>query len=181
MITFITGNVGKAEQLSKYLGVAVDHQKVDLPEIQSLSLSEVIEHKAREAFKVVNGPVIVDDVALTIRAMGKLPGPFIKFFIGEIGNEGICNLAQKFDDKSAEAEVCIGYFDGEHLEISSGIITGSIASSPKGEGGFGWDAIFIPDNYTQTRAEMSETDYDSTSPRKFALEKLNRYLKSIGE
>ncbi len=178
-ITFITSNASKAEQLGKYLGTPVGHQNVDLPEIQSLSLSEVIEHKARAAYEVIKCPVIVDDVALTIHELGKLPGPFIKFFIGEIGNEGICNLVEHLKNKSAQAEVCIGFFDGEHLEVASGIIDGSIASSPKGDRGFGWDAIFIPDGYTETRGAMSEEDYDATSPRKFALEKLDRYIKSI--
>lgn len=176
-ITFITGNPSKAEQLSKYLGFPITHNKIDLIEIQSLDLSEIIIHKAKEAYKHVNSPVIVDDVSLIVIPMGKLPGPFIKFFIKELGTEGICSLVSQFKDRSAQAEVCIGYFDGKKLEIFSGIIEGTISEFPKGKGGFGWDALFIPDGYEQTRAEMSEKDYDDTSPRKFALEKLSRYLR----
>lgn len=176
-ITFITGNAGKAEQLSKYLGTHIAHQKVDLPEIHSLSLSEIIEHKAKAAYEVVQGPVIVDDVSVSFSAMGKLPGPFIKFFLEEMGTNGICSLVAGLDNRTAEAEVCIGYYDGEHLEICAGIIQGRISESPKGSGGFGWDEIFIPDGYQQTRSEMSEEDYDATSPRKIALEKLDKYLR----
>jgi non-canonical purine NTP pyrophosphatase (RdgB/HAM1 family) len=175
-ITFITGNAGKAEQLSKYLGIPVDHHKVDLTEIQSLDLSEIISHKAKEAYQQIKGPVIVDDVSLIIHSMGKLPGPFIKYFISEFGNEGICKAVSQYENKSATAEVCIGYYDGHHLEVFSGVIEGTISHEPLGNGGFGWDAIFIPDAYTQTRSEMSESDYDDTSPRKFALDKLRGYL-----
>lgn len=177
-ITFITSNASKAEQLSKYLNIDIKHQKVDLPEIQSLDLAEIIEQKAKEAFKVVGTPVIVDDVSLIISSMGKLPGPFIKFFISEISNTGICKIAASSPDKSALAQVCIGYYDGNNIEICSGYIKGKISDMPKGSGGFGWDQIFIPEGYSQTRAEMSDTDYDATNPRKFALEKLQAYFES---
>lgn len=178
-ITFITGNPGKAEKLSKYLGIDIPNKKIDLEEIQSLDLSEIIKHKVSEAYKIINEPVIVDDTSLIIKLLGKLPGPFIKFFIQEIGNNGITNLASNLTDKSAIAEVGIGYFDGKNMEIFIGTINGTIAEKPKGTGGFGWDAIFIPNGYTQTRAEMSEDDYDKTSPRKSALMELNKYLKEL--
>lgn len=178
-ITFITGNASKAEQLSKYLGTHIAHQKVDLPEIQSLSLSEIIEYKAKAAYAVIKGPVIVDDVSVSFSAMGKLPGPFIKFFLEEMGTDGISKLIAGLDTPAATAEVCIGYYDGEHLEICTGVIQGKISNTPKGSGGFGWDEIFIPDGYQQTRSEMSEEDYDATSPRKMALDKLDGYLKLI--
>lgn len=176
-ITFVTGNASKAEQLSKYLGIPVSHQKIDLTEIQSLDLYEVIKHKAIEACTLVKTPVVVDDVSLIIRGLGKLPGPFIKYFISEIGNEGICNLVANLEDKSATVEVAIGYYDGENIEVFIGEIKGKISDKPDGEGGFGWDSIVIPEGYAQTRAAMNEEDYDSTSPRKLALEKLEEYLK----
>ncbi len=72
----------------------------------------------------------------------------------------------------------IGVYDGENMEIFIGSIDGTIIDAPKGTGGFGWDCIVVPSGYSQTRAEMNETDYDATSPRKFALEKLEKYLKS---
>ena len=46
-ITFITGNQNKADYLAKYLGHSVDHVKLDLDEIQSLDLKEIVEHKVR--------------------------------------------------------------------------------------------------------------------------------------
>jgi len=178
-ITFITGNANKADQLSRYLGISVEHQKIDLTEVQSLDLAEVIKHKAEEAYRITQSPVTVDDVSLVIHSMGKLPGPFIKYFISELGNDGICKIASTFQDRSAIAQVCIGYYDGEHHEVCLGTIEGSIADEPRGDGGFGWDAIFIPHGYSQTRAEMSEEDYDATSPRKFALDRLKAYLDEL--
>lgn len=177
-LTFISGNASKVEQVSKYLGIPIDHQKIDLTEIQSLDLTEVIQHKLREAYSKVNTPVIVDDASVVITALGKLPGPLIKFFLSELGAEGICKLMKSFDDKQMKGEVGIGVYDGEHMEIFIGSIGGTIIDAPRGAGGFGWDCIVVPNGYSKTRAEMNETDYDATSPRKFALEKLEKSLKS---
>jgi inosine triphosphate pyrophosphatase len=49
-ITFITGNQKKADNLSRLIGMSVEHIKLDLDEIQSLDLREVVEHKARQAY-----------------------------------------------------------------------------------------------------------------------------------
>lgn len=177
-VTFITGNASKAEQLSKYLGITVDHKKIDLVEIQSLDLSEVVKYKAIEAYRQIQSPVIVDDVSLVINSLGKLPGPFIKYFLSELGSEKMCQIVSKFADNSAIAEVGIGYHDGVESMVFTGIIGGSIAKSPAGSNGFGWDEFFIPKGYTVTRGEMNDKDYDKTSPRRIALEKLNNFLKN---
>ena len=52
-ITFITGNQSKADYFAKYLGISVDHRKVELDEIQSLNLREIVEHKVKQAYKIV--------------------------------------------------------------------------------------------------------------------------------
>lgn len=78
-ITFITGNQYKADYLAKYLGLPVKHVKLDLDEIQSLDLKEIVEHKVRQAFDKLNMPVIVEDVSLEFEALGSLPGPSSNF------------------------------------------------------------------------------------------------------
>jgi inosine/xanthosine triphosphate pyrophosphatase family protein len=72
-ITFITGNQKKADYLAQYLGIEVQHEKLDLDEIQSLDLREVVEHKVRQAYEMVKKPVLVEDTSLTFVALGKLP------------------------------------------------------------------------------------------------------------
>ncbi len=176
-LTFITGNSGKAEHLSKYLDMPILYKKVDLVEIQSLDLEEIVTHKVIEAYQYIQKPVLVDDTSLTIHVFGKLPGPFIKYFLQEIGRDGICDILQPFEDKSATAEVAIGLYDGEKVEIFRGEVPGKISEKPEGEGGFGWDAIFIPEGFEMPRAALEEKDYDNTSPRKRALQKLERNLK----
>lgn len=72
-ITFITGNAKKAEYLEKYLGFPVAHEKLDLDEIQSLDLREIVEHKAKQAYEKIGSPVLVEDVSLEFTALGRLP------------------------------------------------------------------------------------------------------------
>ncbi len=68
-VTFITGNQKKADYLAKYLGFSVNHVKIDLDEIQSLSLQEIVTHKVKQAYEKVQSPVIVEDVSLEFEAL----------------------------------------------------------------------------------------------------------------
>lgn len=175
-LTLITGNAHKAKQVSEYLKMPLNHLSLDLTEIQSLDPEEVIEHKLKEAFEKVHSPVIVDDTSLVIHSMGLLPGPFIKYFLHEIGQETLCKITHTFTDTSATANVSIGFYDGTTMKIFSGELKGSIAKTPVGDRGFGWDPIFIPEGYQAPRAALDQNTYDAISPRKKALEKLKEFL-----
>lgn len=178
-ITFVTGNQSKADLLAKYLGEPIDHLKLDLTEIQSLNPDEVVTHKVKEAYSIVKKPVLVEDTFVVYHALGRLPGPFIKFFLQELGTAGICTLINTYSDKTATATVNFGYYDGKKVRIFTGEMHGQIADKPRGEHGFGWDPTFIPDGYTKTRAEMTEGEYTLTSPRRHAVEKLKTYLNNL--
>lgn len=176
-LTFITGNAGKAKYLSDYFHLPVDHVKLDLKEIQSLDLKEVVEDKARRAYEIVKGPVLVEDVSLTFKGLKSLPGPLIKWFLDTLGNEGLCRLLDGFVDRSAFAEVQFALCDENGVHTFSGSIEGSIADTPRGEMGFGWDPVFIPKGYEKTWAEMTDDEKHTTSMRKIALEKMTEFLK----
>lgn len=175
---FISGNQHKADQLTQWLGAPVAHQKVDLDEIQSLDSEAIVEHKVKQAFAIVQRPVLVEDVAFTFATLGRLPGPFIKWFIEEIGTEGVCRLGAGLEDKGAEATVLYGYYDGKTVSYFSGSMRGTVAPEARGDGGFGFDQCFIPEGYSQTRAELDDKAYEATSPRAFAIAKLKSFLQA---
>lgn len=160
-ITFITGNQKKADYLAKYLGYPVEHIKLDLDEIQSLDLKKIVEHKVRQAYEKIKKPVIVEDVSLEFEALNGLPGPFIRFFVDHVPFETICSMLNG-QSRRATAKCVFGYYDGEVLKLFEGSLGGSIAETPAGENGYGWDKIFIPDGYTVTRAQLSESDDQKT-------------------
>lgn len=178
-ITFITGNPGKMAQVQKYLSYPIAHQKLDLLELQSLDLKEVVTHKAHEAYKQLYSPVLVEDTSLTFNALGKLPGPLIKWFLTELGTAGLCKILNNYSDRSALAHVCFGLYDGKSLQLFEGQVSGSIALVAKGDNDFGWGPVFIPDGETKTWGEMTLEEQVGTSVRKIALQKLDAYLKAI--
>jgi len=179
-ITFVTGNKSKAEQLAFHLSLPVEHRKLDLAEIQSLNLEEVVRDKAERAWNILKTPVLVEDTSLTFPALGKLPGPLIKWFLTELGNEGLTRLLDG-KDRSAQAEVMFGLHDGTECHIFTGSIQGSVAESPQGEIGFGWDPIFIPQGSDKTWAEMTLEEQSDTSMRRIALKKLQEFLSDKGD
>lgn len=179
-VVFITGNQKKAEFLNKFLGVEVNHQKLELDEIQSLDLHTVTEHKVRQAYEIIKQPVLVEDVAFSLKALGKLPGTLIKWFLEELDVDGICKLADMYDDRRAVAEVCYAYFDGKTLKFFDGKLEGSVAETPRTDDGFGWNRIFIPEGQTKANSEMVEEEMAKHSVRtREVYPQLKKFLISI--
>lgn len=176
-LTFVTSNPAKAAQLGWHLSIEVRHKEIDLPEIQSLDLATIIEYKAREAFNMVKCPVLVEDTSLVFNALGKLPGPLVKWFLQELDNSGLCALLNGYEDRSALASVLFGYYDGRQLKTFASEMAGTIAGKPRGDRGFGWDPIFIPQGWTKTWGEMTKEEQVATSMRRGALKKLEQALK----
>jgi non-canonical purine NTP pyrophosphatase (RdgB/HAM1 family) len=163
-VIFITGNQGKADFLAKFLDYPVDHLKLELDEPQSLDYRKITEHKVREAYKKVQKPVLVEDMGLSYDALGRLPGTLTKWFYSELGLEGMCRLLDGYKTRQATGEICFGYFDGKNVKLFEGKIRGVIADKPRGNGGFGWNPIFIPEGTNKTLAEM-----DDEETKKFSL------------
>lgn len=177
-VVFITGNQNKADYLAKYLKFPLAHQKVDLDELQSLDLKEIVEHKVKQAYEIVKKPVLVEDVSFEYQALGRLPGPFIKFFVEELDPETMCRLVDDME-RSAVGRCMFGYYDGETLEFFEGELRGTIAEHPAGENGFGWDRIFIPEGYNVTRAELDDTEYEKLYRIIRPIDKIKLFLESL--
>ena len=177
-ITFITWNQNKANYLAKYLGIEVLHEKIDLDEIQSLDLREIVEHKVRQAYQKIKKPVLVEDTSLRFEALGKLPWPFIKYFWQELWHEQLCRL---LDGKSrrAIAQSMFGYFDGEKLEVFVGELHGTISEKPGFDNWFGWDRLFIPEWFDCIRSELNEADYKSTYLKVKPIEAVRDFLITL--
>ena len=161
-LTFITGNQHKADYLARQLGLKIAHQKVELDEIQSVELHEIVAHKLKQAYAVVKSPVLVEDVSLSFNALGSLPGPYIKWFVEYAGFEACCRMLDGFEDRSAIIRCTFGYYDGHSMEFFDSELSGVISREPRGINGFGFDAFFIQEGYDITRAEMSQEENERT-------------------
>lgn len=176
-LNYITGNEGKFRE-TKMLIPEVEQLNIDLPEIQEVDPKKIIEAKLTEARKTKKETFMVDDASFYLEAIPGLPGPLIKWFMKTIGNDGLFQIAKRFENFFAKAMLIVGYLD-ENGEIHyfEGEIKGKIVE-PRGENGFSWDAIFQPDGFEKTFAEMSTEEKNAISHRKIALEKLKEYLRT---
>lgn len=185
-ITFVTGNANKLREVQAILSkdgglenIEVVNAALDLEEVQG-SIDQVTIHKAKQAAQLVGGPVFVEDTCLAFNALGDLPGPYIKWFVKAIGNEGLLKMLSGFEDKSARAITTFGYCGGPECEpeLFQGITTGTIVAS-RGPEGFGWDPTFMPDGFTTTYAEMKGEAKNAISQRSKALAKLKVFFATL--
>lgn len=176
-ITFITGNPKKVEQLQRYLTFPIQHKAFDLPEIQSLDLETVAVLKAKAAYEMHGAPVLVEDTGLAFTALRGLPGPFVKWFLETVGNEGMCRMLDTYEDRTAIAQICFVLYDEDGPHVFAASRAGTISASPLGLQEFGWNPIFIPVGETKTWAEMSLEEQKITSMRRLAIEKVQTYLE----
>ncbi|MFA5747251.1 MAG: non-canonical purine NTP pyrophosphatase [Candidatus Paceibacterota bacterium] len=177
---FITGNKNKLEEVKAILG-GVEQLDIDLPEIQDLDAKNIIKAKLAEAMKHKKGELIVEDTSLYMECLNGLPGPFIKWFLKSIGNDGLARLADKLGNDKAEAKTIIGYVGREgNIHFFEGSIKGKIIA-PKGETSFGWDPIFQPDGFDKSFAEMGKEEKNKVSMRRIALDELKGFLQDGGK
>lgn len=179
MITFITGNLKKLAELKAILPeeLNITHQKLDLNEIQSLDLHEIISHKLRQAFAAVGGPVMVEDISAELASLNGLPGPFIKFFHEKLGEDALYRMGSDNDQVTV---ICtMGYYDGTNEIIVDGVTHGTIVA-PRGEARFGFDPIIQPAGYAQTLAELGPEVKNQISHRRKATDAMVTALKEQG-
>jgi non-canonical purine NTP pyrophosphatase (RdgB/HAM1 family) len=180
-LLFATSNPHKVAQLQALLDHPVRQIDLDLPEIQAVAVCEVIGAKARAAYQIVGQPVLVEDTGLALAAWGGLPGALIRWFLKTVGNEGICQMLAGFADRRASAEKWVGYFDGTNLVAFGGVTDGEITVQPRGEGGFGWDAIFLPAGSARTFGEMTVEETMPFTMRRKAVDQLRAYLAETSQ
>lgn len=180
-LVLVTGNVHKHQEAERILGRPLDRVALDLPEIQAATTREVALDKARAAYAALGRAVVVEDAGLDFVALGGFPGPFIKFWEKLGGLPSMCRALDGHDSRAAVAVCVLGVATAEGAYVVEGRVPGTIAEAPRGANGFGWDAIFIPDEQAaggplRTFGEMSAAEKDARSHRRRAWEALARRL-----
>lgn len=172
----VTGNPDKAKEVAAYFGevVAVEHVSLDLPEYRGEDVEKIARGKAEAAYDMVGGPLIVDDTGFFISALGGFPGAYAAYVLGTIGMEGILKLMEGVTDRSAYFETAIAYADDEGIFVFTGRLRGEITKSPRGDGGFGYDPIFMAGE--RTLAEITLSEKSTVSHRGRALEKFRAWF-----
>lgn len=176
MITLVTGNPNKLRELQAIMeGTDVTSREIDVPEIQSMNLEEIVRAKVRSAFDAVGSPVIVEDVSFEISALNGMPGPFVKWWAKTAGYEPALIVCEKTGDWAAKAICGSAYCDGDRLEYVEAEVTGRLTAKSEGDG-FGFDFYFIPDGYDRTFAQLGPDIKNQISHRARSLRMLKEKL-----
>lgn len=161
-----TRNAHKTGEIRHILGDRFEVLDVtsfpELPEIEETGTTflENARLKALGISRRVDGWVLADDSGLEVDALGGAPGVWSSSFGGEEGNHALNNkrlmgeMDGKADRKARFRCTLVLAKDGEEKGVFLGTVGGRIADSPSGNGGFGYDPIFIPDGHGQTLANL---------------------------
>lgn len=176
-LVFVTSNLGKLREAEAVLGLKLSHRALDLAELQSLDLEEVVRGKATAAYERLRKAVLVEDTALELVGLGGFPGPLVRWLLASVGPEGICRIAHSFGEPRAVARCLACASDGSEEVLGLGVVEGRIAARPRGRAGFGWDSSFIPDGGNgRTFGEMDAVEKNAISHRRRAFESLRQAL-----
>lgn len=179
MITLVTGNPNKAAEFAKLLaGTEIRTAPLEIPEIQSFDLEEIVRAKVEHAQRALGGAVLVEDVSLDLEVLGGFPGPFVKFWAKNVGHDTAVGLIEKTGKDKATIRCGFGYADGTRVIYVEGKISGRFVPR-RGETGFGFDFYFVPDGETQTFSEMGERKSE-IGHRRLGLDAMCRRLKEEG-
>lgn len=189
-MTFViaTHNAKKLKELKRILEpLGFDAViREDLPEVEETgtTFAENALLKAESACKVTGMPAIADDSGLVVDALGVAPGVYSARYAGEgaTDRQRYEKLLEELREVPTEqrtarfvSAVCCVFPDGKIL-TAEGACEGIIAFGPKGEGGFGYDPIFLVGE--RSYAEMTAEEKDSISHRGRALAKLAQELEN---
>jgi XTP/dITP diphosphohydrolase len=126
-------------------------------EILSDDIVDIIRAKAALAYQFAQLPIIVEHGGLYIEHLKDYPGPLSKPMWDRL-QDNICDLIPTNHSRKAKAFSAVCYCDGRRLIHKVEFTAGQIAERGRGDNGFQWDHIFIPNGETRTYAEMSQTE-----------------------
>lgn len=189
-IVLATRNPGKVAEMQALLdGMGVEllpaSQFPGVPEVEEdlPTLEGNARKKALMLQQHTGLPAVADDTGLEVDALGGRPGVHSARYAGPEANEASnrAKLRQELDGKekrSARFRTVIAFADGNDVHLFEGTCEGHIIDEERGAGGFGYDALFVPEGDTRTFAEMSKEEKNKISHRARALRRLAEYLQA---
>jgi len=183
-------NKGKIDEI-KYILADLDTQIISLADINESidieengnSFEENAWIKAKQVFEKFKIPTIADDSGLVVEQLKNEPGIYSARYAGEpsddsSNNQKLLEELKHYPEPHAAKFVCAAvYYDGENTYTTVGEIKGKIIDKERGNNGFGYDPLFMPDGYSITSAEMEPELKNKISHRFHAFNKLKQALR----
>lgn len=189
-LCFATNNKNKLKEIQQLLPTSID-----LVSLQDIGCTEDIPEteptiegnsmlKAAYVFNTYNMGCFADDTGLEVDVLDGVPGVYSARYAGPDYNseDNIQKLLLELEGKtnrSAQFKTIVTLISEKEKIQFEGIVRGSISEEKRGEKGFGYDPIFIPDGYSISFAEMSMEEKNTISHRAIATKKLIEYLNKV--
>ncbi len=189
-LVFATNNSHKLQEVADILG-----NKVELLSLKAIGCNDDIPEtadtiegnaliKARYIYSKYGKDCFADDTGLEVEALGGAPGVYSARYAGE-GHDSEANMKKLLNNLNGEKNrkarfrtVVALIINGKEF-LFEGIVEGNIIENRRGDKGFGYDPIFMPDGYEKTFAELGEEVKNKISHRSRAVNKLCKFLSSI--
>ncbi len=188
-LVLATRNPGKVAEIKRLLEgmpivVRTLEEFPDIPEIQedALTLKDNARKKAWAVYRATGLPTLADDTGLEVDALGGRPGVFSARYAGPQATdaENRARLLQEMagqKHRRARFRTVVVLIDNEGEHLFEGVCEGTIGEEERGEEGFGYDPLFIPEEGTRTFAELQADEKNAISHRGKALRQVIAYLK----
>lgn len=190
-VIFASHNAGKIKEIKELLeplGIKVKSAvDVDLPDVAETgtTFAENSLLKSQTIAKLTGVPCIADDSGLCVDALNGAPGVYSARYAPNRdfvkGMEKLLEEMVQSRNKSRKAHfscvISLAFPNGEY-KLFEGRVNGEIATVPSGDGGFGYDPLFVPEGYDCSFAQMPKSEKNKISHRGRAVAKLLEYLKN---
>ena len=187
-IVFATNNAHKLEEVAAILGDSYEVLSLreigchdDLPETSDTFVGNALQ-KAQFVKEHYGYDCFADDSGLEVDVLGGEPGVYSARYSGGGSETNMDKLLHNLTGKSergAQFRTVIALLIDEETRFFEGIVRGTIIDERRGEGGFGYDPIFVPEGYDLTFAQLGSKVKNHISHRAKAVEQLAEYLKLI--
>ncbi|MFM8914021.1 MAG: RdgB/HAM1 family non-canonical purine NTP pyrophosphatase [Flammeovirgaceae bacterium] len=187
-LCFATNNQHKIQEVAQLLGAT--HKILSLQDVGCLeelkeeqpSIEGNSSQKAKYVFDCYHVPCFADDSGLEIESLGGEPGVHSAYYSGSRDfDANIRTVLQKLtgvNHRKAHFKTVITLITPHIQQQFVGLLNGTIIHEKKGDNGFGYDPIFVPDGYTKTLAEFTLEEKNKISHRSLAVQALIGFLAS---
>ncbi len=180
-LVLASANPDKSREIADILGVEgieVEPRPAGVPDVDETgdTLEDNARLKAEALVQATGSAAVADDTGLEVEALGGAPGVFSARFAGEGATyaANVAKLLAELDAAGASAPgerrarfrtVALAAFPDGREVVAEGTVEGTIALAPEGDGGFGYDPVFIPDGSDRSFAAMTRAEKDACSHR----------------
>ena len=189
-LVFATNNAHKLEEVAAILGDQVEllslndtSCQTDIPETaETLEGNALL--KSSYIYKNYHLDCFADDTGLEVEALNGAPGVYSARYAGGEGHDAQANMLKLLhelegkENRKAQFRTAISLIlDGKEY-LFEGVIKGEIIKEKRGDSGFGYDPVFMPEGYDRTFAELGNDIKNQISHRALAVQKLCEFLQS---